>query len=112
MWVETAINFLALSGTAARLEVQAEKLRKFVVLGKEFPALLESRSQSPEARLELACFYEGSPTELGGDSRKIVDESATHVSVAHAPENSTPSIKAWANSKARTIPTSGGLPDN
>lgn len=81
LWAKTATNFLKLiKALDTKLPKDlVEKSENLAVLGKEFPVLLNSRAQTPENRIEVACFYEGFPTELGGENIKIVEESSTRI---------------------------------
>jgi len=78
LWAETAKKFFRLTGTARPNDLEGRS-KKLAELGKEFPALLESRAQTAETRVEAACFYEGSTTEVGGRKSKIVEEPAARI---------------------------------
>jgi hypothetical protein len=71
-------SFLKLSGEAAEHDMKKAS-EKLVVLGTKFPDLLKSRSEIPETRVEVVCFYESSSTDLGGSELKIVEEPATRI---------------------------------
>ncbi|KAL9002858.1 MAG: hypothetical protein Q9188_004242 [Gyalolechia gomerana] len=78
-WAETGRRFIKLFKTtnaelSKDLDEKSEKLAK---LGKQFPALLNSRAQTPETRIDIVCFYEGLTTRLGIiDIGMIVKESS------------------------------------
>lgn len=87
-WAETARKFLTLSETpeVPIPENWAKRLAKFVALGKRFPTLVEARSRNAEARLEVACFYEGLRTACGGASMTLADELSVSIPRCPPPE--------------------------
>ncbi|KAL8934724.1 MAG: hypothetical protein Q9216_005762 [Gyalolechia sp. 2 TL-2023] len=78
-WAETGRRFIRIFKTtnaelSKDLDEKSEKLAK---LGVQFPALLNSRAQDPEPRIDVVCFYEGQTTRLGViDVGMIVKESS------------------------------------
>lgn len=67
-WAETARRFVQFfKETNPELSKDLnEKSEKLAKLGVQFPNLLNSRSQSPETKIEVVCFFEGKSTTVGG----------------------------------------------
>ncbi|CZR52801.1 uncharacterized protein PAC_02678 [Phialocephala subalpina] len=78
-WAQVGRQIIAYFGKSTNPELAKdleEKSEKLAKIGDVFPKLLKRRNEEAKGRIELVCFFEGQPMNIG----MIVDESSATLS--------------------------------